>query len=102
MSKELANRYSGVVLLLVFLAFAIAILINASNPTPVMAQQHVTQGNPLKAPGLIEEYGCGTCHRIPGVVGANGTVGPELDDLSQRNLLAGQIPNTPDNLVLWI
>jgi cytochrome c2 len=67
-----------------------------------MAKQQISQGNPLKAPNVIQKYGCGTCHKIPGVVGANGTVGPALEDLSKRSLLAGQIPNTPDNLVLWI
>ncbi len=69
---------------------------------PVMAKQEVRQGDPLKAPQAIQEYGCGTCHKIPGITGADGRVGPKLDDLAGRSLLAGQIPNIPDNLIFWI
>ena len=102
MSKQSVNQFGAALLLLIFLAFAVAILANTANTTPVMAKQQVSQGDPLKAPEAIREYGCGTCHKIPRVTGANGTVGPELNDLSRRSLLAGQIPNTPDNLTLWI
>jgi cytochrome c len=102
MSRESANRMGAGILLLIFLALAIAILANAANDMPVMAKQEVPQGDPLKAPRAIQEYGCGTCHSIPGITGANGTVGPALHNLSSRSLLAGQIPNTPDNLILWI
>ena len=102
MSKELANRLGASALILVFLAFAIALFVNTTNNTNVMTKPHIAHANPLDAPDAIRAYGCGTCHEIPGVQGANGTVGPELKDLSERSLLAGQIPNTPDNLVLWI
>lgn len=102
MTKESAHRIATGILLAVFLAFAVAILANTANDMPVMAKQAVSQGDPSKAPDAIRQYGCGTCHRIPGVHGANGTVGPKLDDLFTRSLLAGQIPNTPDNLILWI
>jgi cytochrome c2 len=29
-------------------------------------------------------------------------VGPRLDGISQRYYIAGELPNTPDNLMLWI
>ncbi len=51
---------------------------------------------------LIMDYGCGTCHRIPGVRGADGLVGPPLDHFSQRTYIAGQLPNNPENLARWI
>lgn len=54
------------------------------------------------APNLMIQYGCPTCHVIPGVPGAVGKVGPSLDDLAQRSYLAGSIPNTPANLQAWI
>ena len=50
----------------------------------------------------IERYGCGSCHVIPGVTGARGLVGPPLIDWSQRTVIAGELPNTEDNLVHWI
>jgi cytochrome c2 len=48
------------------------------------------------------QYGCPTCHVIPGVPGAVGKVGPSLDSLAQRSYLAGTVPNTPRDLENWI
>jgi cytochrome c1 len=59
-------------------------------------------GNPKHGKELITGYGCGGCHLIPGVHAARGMVGPPLIYLSQRTLIAGQLPNTPENLVRWI
>ena len=50
----------------------------------------------------IRKYGCNTCHQISGVPGARGLVGPSLDGIDQRYYIAGELPNTPDNLMLWI
>jgi cytochrome c len=50
----------------------------------------------------IEQYGCGSCHVIPGVRGADGTVGPPLTDFSHRGYIAGELPNNGDNLIRWI
>jgi len=102
MDKDQVNRLGAGILLLAFLAIAVAIAANTANHMPVMAKQEVRQGDPRKAPQAIQEYGCGTCHKIPGITGADGRVGPKLDDLARRSLLAGQIPNTPDNLIFWI
>ncbi len=103
MSSELTNRLGMGGLLLVFLALAIALLINtANNPTSAMAKQSVPQGDPLQAPQAIQKYGCGSCHTIAGIAGAEGAVGPRLTHLSQRSFLAGELPNTPENLILWI
>jgi cytochrome c len=51
---------------------------------------------------LLHQYGCGTCHTIPGVARAHGTVGPPLDDVRRRVYLAGMLPNTPDTMARWI
>src|ERR1051326_5677022 len=102
MTNESVNRIGTSLLLLVFLALAIAILANIPNHTEVMAKQHVSAGDPLQAPAAIARYGCGTCHQIPGIAGADGRVGPRLANLSKRTILAGQLPNKPDNLILWI
>lgn len=50
----------------------------------------------------MEKYGCGSCHTIPGVPGALGTVGPPLTAFGRRGYVAGVLPNTPENLVRWI
>ncbi len=51
---------------------------------------------------LIASYGCGTCHSIPGVPGANSMAGPPLNCFYQRSYIAGRLPNTRDNLIKWI
>ena len=50
----------------------------------------------------IQRYGCGACHEIPGVDGANGLVGPPLGTIADRVYLAGQLPNNADNMIRWI
>ncbi len=47
-------------------------------------------------------YGCGACHVVPGVAGAQGRVGPRLKDFSSQIYIAGQAANVPENLIAWI
>lgn len=62
----------------------------------------VPDGNPARGLELIERFGCGSCHTIPGVRGADGTVGPPLIHWSERGVIAGQLANNADNLERWI
>jgi cytochrome c len=62
----------------------------------------VPGGDADRGKEMIVEYGCGGCHTIPGIDGADGSVGPKLDDVARRRYIAGQLENTPDNLVRWI
>lgn len=50
----------------------------------------------------MRAYGCGSCHVIPGVAGANGRVGPPLERIGRRAYIAGVLPNTRENMVRWI
>ena len=59
-------------------------------------------GNPRQGKQLLQSYGCVSCHTIPGVRGARGVVGPPLMFFSRRTMIAGELPNSPDNLVHWI
>jgi cytochrome c2 len=47
-------------------------------------------------------YGCGGCHSVRGVPQAAGLVGPPLDGIGSRAILAGRLENKPDNMILWI
>jgi cytochrome c len=58
--------------------------------------------DPARGPALIEAYGCGECHTIAAVRGANGMVGPPLTNVARRGFIAGSLPTTPENLVRWI
>ena len=59
-------------------------------------------GDPDRGRMLLQQYGCGACHRIPGVQGANGTIGTSLDRLGRRVYVAGVLPNSPSELARWI
>jgi cytochrome c len=62
----------------------------------------LTGGDAKRALPLLRRYGCGGCHAIPGVPGADGVVGPPLTDFRQRVFIAGALPNNAGNLVQWI
>jgi cytochrome c2 len=59
-------------------------------------------GDPQRGAALISQYGCGTCHEVPGVAGADGLVGPPLDHFANRGYIAGELPNSATNLERWI
>ena len=50
----------------------------------------------------LEQYGCIGCHEIPGLVGPEARLGPPLRDLGERRMLGGVLPNSPQNMVLWL
>ena len=47
-------------------------------------------------------FGCGSCHTIDGVTAAHGRVGPPLSGIASRSIIAGELANTPENMVQWI
>jgi cytochrome c len=61
-----------------------------------------TGGYPTSGRDAILSRHCGSCHDIPGVVGAHGVIGPPLASFSRRTFVAGLLPNTPANLVRWL
>ncbi len=58
--------------------------------------------DPDRGPALIEAYGCGECHTIGTLRGADGMVGPPLTNVARRSYIAGSLPTTPENLARWI
>jgi mono/diheme cytochrome c family protein len=46
--------------------------------------------------------GCGACHEIPGIQGADGIVGPSLDAFARRGLIGGVVANRLRQLVRWV
>jgi cytochrome c len=59
-------------------------------------------GDALAGRTAIRRYGCNDCHEIRGIEGARARVGPPLTGIASRYYLAGEIPNTPENLEHWI
>lgn len=67
-----------------------------------MRAEAITGGNVDRGQRLFSAYGCGGCHSLAGVPQARGLVGPSLDGIGSRAILAGRLENKPDNLMRWI
>jgi cytochrome c len=85
--------------LLLALTFVLAA---ACHPKDEQTSKQLTGGDAAKGREAIGRYGCGACHQIRGVDGANGMIGPPLNNIGSRTILAGQLPNSPDNMIRWI
>jgi cytochrome c len=68
----------------------------------VQAAASTAGGDPIRGKDKIAYYGCGSCHTIPGVVGAHGLVGPPLTGIGDRVYIAGILPNNSENIARWI
>lgn len=62
----------------------------------------VPGGSAARGEEVIEHFRCGACHTIPGIPDADGLVGPPLLWFARRTYIAGELPNTPANLIVWV
>jgi cytochrome c len=83
---------------------AILLCVSSCNRRDAVREEAVTLtgGNPDNGVAAISRYGCGSCHDIPGIRAARGTVGPPLARIAVRTYLAGRLSNTPANMMQWI
>ena len=91
-----ARFWSGLVLA----ALATATTACTHGEADAMALTH--GGNAARGKELIRSYGCGSCHTIPRVPGAEASVGPSLQGEATRAYIAGVLPNQPENMIRWI
>jgi len=61
-----------------------------------------TGGNPERGEALFIQYGCGSCHSATGVRTATGDVGPPMDGIATRVIIAGHLANNAPNMERWI
>lgn len=87
-------------------ALALVLLVAGCGPRPVENAQAKAApgsfGDPREGARQIAQVGCGSCHTIPGITGADALVGPPLEHMARRLYLAGLLRNTPDNMVAWL
>ena len=72
------------------------------NSSEARRAEDITHGNADRGEKDIERYGCGGCHRIPGISGADGLIGPSLERIASRAYIAGRQINKPDVMIAWI
>jgi cytochrome c2 len=75
---------------------------SACAPRESLPERVVVGGDSARGVIALGQHGCGTCHVIPGVIGARGVVGPSLRGVAGRPYLAGTLPNNSTNLIRWI
>jgi cytochrome c1 len=77
----------------------LALLLTACNSWRGTARTDAASSNGERD---VSRLGCGSCHTIPGIVGAHGKVGPSLVGFASHSYVAGDLPNQPPNLEHWI
>jgi cytochrome c1 len=82
--------------------WAVAILGLALPVVPPVQAQEQPPDLVRHGADLAAKNGCGACHSIPGVTGADGEVGPPLAGMGPRIYIAGMLNNTPENMELWL
>lgn len=92
----------GAVLLVPSLMLAAYWISARVHRSPAESRWHVPVADAERGKVLIQQYGCSTCHTVPGVAGARGKVGPRLDQLKEKAYVGGVLPNNPQNLIYWI
>jgi mono/diheme cytochrome c family protein len=72
-------------------------------PKPLNTKR-VDEGDPARGLALVASgaYGCAACHAIPDIRFPKGNVGPPLDGMAGRSLIAGHLPNKPGVLVAFL
>jgi len=82
---------------------SLVLLGSACTALTLSVQEQTNAGSNIESGRrLIQEHACGSCHEIPGIVGARGRVGPPLARMGQRSFVAGMLRNTPDNMIFWL
>jgi cytochrome c oxidase subunit 2 len=75
----------------------------ASAPGTAAAAQAPAGAAAGGAEALIQAKICWTCHVIPGIANAKGTIGPDLTGLTKRpKIVAGLLDNNAANLKRWL
>lgn len=80
-----------------------ALLLGACQDVSAHTTDRFVEGGDAKRGALaIRAYGCGSCHMIPGIRGADGMVGPPLIKWARRTTIAGEVPNDVERLITWL
>ena len=80
---------------------ALSVAVACDGSSPPRADQR-RAGDRARGARAIFDRGCGACHTIPGIRGANGTVAQSLSTFPEQSFIAGELPNVPQNLERWL
>ena len=90
-------------ILLCFVIAIVCLLSACSSEVNGVPEPHPASAHDVEAGRqLIASYGCGACHTIPGIPGADAMAAPPLNRFYERSYISGEVPNTWDNLIKYI
>lgn len=103
--RRAVRRESGAVLrggtgLLAWAALGAVVL--AGCTAPLQSPTPAAVGDVERGRQALMDYGCVACHAVPGLPVAQGNAGHPLGGLANRQVIAGRLPNDPENLARWI
>lgn len=84
------------------LGLGMALLLSACLEMPTRRTRELSIGDAERGLVLVQEYGCHSCHYIPGARGPKAWVGPPLTAWAKRHYIIGSMPNTVENLQSWL
>jgi mono/diheme cytochrome c family protein len=74
----------------------------SSAPALPMVESPSGEADAKRGKRALRLYGCIGCHEIPGEVGPEARLGPTLHGIGSRLMLGGVLPNSPENMALWL
>lgn len=99
MRMLIAGLSLGVIAILGIIVYFVSIGSGSGVGEPVWT---VAGGDSQLGRKAIVGYGCSSCHVVSGVRRATGRVGPKLEEINEQIYIGGVLPNSPDNMILWI
>lgn len=84
------------------LSVLVILLLAACNREQKAQVREEPAGDAARGKQIVQQYGCTSCHDIPNVTGPKGMVGPPLEHVGSRQIIAGKIPNTPANMMAYL
>lgn len=103
--RSLSTKLSLAILAAILFVVAIVGIIFEYVEQRTMMREHaaaVTGGDPRRGEAMFIQYGCGSCHAMKNVRTATGSVGPPLDGVAIRAIVASKLANRPENMERWI
>jgi cytochrome c2 len=98
------KAFFGILAAIIFVVAFIAIVYKYTEQRSRMRMHAASEvaGDPRRGESMFIQYGCGSCHALKDVRTAVGSVGPPLDGIATRTIIAGHLANTPENMEMWI
>jgi cytochrome c2 len=99
-----SKAFFAILALLIFVIALIGIAYEYIEQRTLLREHagQVAEGDPRRGEAMFIQYGCGSCHAVKNVRTATGMVGPPLDGIALRTIIAGHLANNPPNMEKWI